>query len=112
MGHLLITCIYVVLNIYLTSSTVQIATVHYCCYDLFRKVFNHVKDFIHFNVSLSLLLSTIIFVIGNEAINEGSVRIFKFILVCIYSILYIGGLHYIGRSTSLHTSVSFLLDDL
>ena len=75
-------------------------------------MFNEVKDFIHFNVSLSLLLSSIIFIVGIEATSEGSVSIFILILTQIILILYIGGLYYIGCSTSLHTSVSFLLDAL
>jgi len=46
-------------------------------YNLFRKkLFNEVQDFIHFNVSLSLLLSSIIFIVGNEATNDTSVSIF------------------------------------
>ena len=77
-----------------------------------KKSFNKVKDFIHFNVSLSLFMSLIIFIIGNEATSEGNVRISILKIVQVMYINFVGGLHYIGCFTSLHTSVSFLLDAL
>ena len=38
-----------------------------------KKIFNKVKDFIHFNVSLSLLMSLILFIVGNEVMDDSNV---------------------------------------
>ena len=38
-----------------------------------KKIYNKVKDFIHFNVSLSLLMSLILFIVGNEVMDDSNV---------------------------------------
>ena len=48
---------------------------HTVIFLLRKKLFNEVKDFIHFNVSLSLLLSSVIFIIGNGIMDDSSVSI-------------------------------------
>ena len=45
-----------------------------------KSIFNHIQCFIHFNLSLSLLLGLIIFVAGIEAANDSEVS-YSYIIV-------------------------------
>ena len=76
---------------------------------------NQVQHYVHFNLSLSLLLGLIVFVSGIETATDSDVSLCRFtdiILACLYIFIIVGWLYNCSNTSALLFSSSILLDAL